>query len=309
MCGVNTWGPDIGGFFDAYDGSTTAESTELWIRWCQFGALTPLMRDHLGPKRMSTPGAVDLWSNEQTVATWRRFAALHNALFPFFYAYAKHAHEFGLPTMRHMVLEFPDEPEALRQDHQYLLGNELLVAPVVKPNASTRQVWLPPGPWYGFWDDATFSGPGYVEIPAPIDQIPILVRAGSALPLLAGPVVTFANADADALLDSLELRLYPARDLAVASHGFTFHDGSTIQVEQDARGIVMTFDQRNQARNFTIRLPVDFELGVCLADGAPIEGGVAGTDGPRIWDVGDRKAVRIQVPHGVASLSLGRLAG
>ena len=82
ICGVNTWGPDIGGFFDAYDGSTTAESTELWIRWCQVGALSPLMRDHLGPKRMTTPGAVDLWSNEQTVDTWRHFARLAQRAVP-----------------------------------------------------------------------------------------------------------------------------------------------------------------------------------------------------------------------------------
>ena len=50
------------------------------MRWCQFGALTPLMRDHLGPKRMTTPDAVDMWTNEETVDTWRRYARLHNAL-------------------------------------------------------------------------------------------------------------------------------------------------------------------------------------------------------------------------------------
>ena len=177
ICGTNTWGPDIGGFFDAYDGSDIARSTELWIRWCQFGALTPLMRDHLGPKRMSTPEAIDLWSNAQTVDTWRRYARLHNALVPYLYAYAKEAHETGVPTMRHMVLHHPEFPEAQEQDYQYFLGRELLVAPVVEQGATTREVWFPPGTWYSFWDDRVWTGPGYATAPAPIEQIPLFVRA------------------------------------------------------------------------------------------------------------------------------------
>ena len=108
MCGTNIWGPDIGGFFDAYDGSDAASSVELWVRWCQLGALTPLMRDHLGPKRMTNPQAVDMWTNAVTVETWRRYARLHNALIAYLYAYAAGASQTGLPTMRHLALRWPE---------------------------------------------------------------------------------------------------------------------------------------------------------------------------------------------------------
>ena len=306
MCGVNTWGPDIGGFFDAYDGGNIAESTELWIRWCQFGALTPLMRDHLGPKRMTTPGAIDLWSNEQTVDTWRRFARLHNALFPYLYAYAAQAHETGVPTMRHLVLEFPDEAEALRQDYQYLLGNELLVAPVVEPNATTRQVWFPPGTWYDFWDDATFTGPGYIDVPAPIDQIPMFARAGSLLPLLSQPVVTLANAAANDLLGKLELRVYPAGDDAGARHNITFHDGSSIQLDESVDRIVLHFDERNQDRDFVVRLPENFRFVHGLADGVPWEPDVVDAELPRFGGDDSGRTTRLRVPTGVSSFTLYR---
>lgn len=83
ICAANTWGPDIGGFFHSATDAEAARSTELWIRWCQFGALTPLMRDHLGVKKDRTPDVVDLWSSRETIDTWRTYARLHNSLVPY----------------------------------------------------------------------------------------------------------------------------------------------------------------------------------------------------------------------------------
>ena len=80
---------------------------------------------------------------------------------------------------------------------------------MVEPGATTRRVWFPAGSWFSFWDDARYDGPGYVDVPAPIEQIPLLVRGGAILPLIATPVVTFANVAPDDLLTDLELRLYP----------------------------------------------------------------------------------------------------
>ncbi len=259
ICGTNTWGPDIGGFFDAYDGSDIARSTELWIRWCQLGALTPIMRDHLGPKRMTTPEAVDMWSDEQTLDTWRRYARLHNALVPYLYAYATIAHATGVPTMRHLVLRYPDEAEARNQDHQYLLGDELLVAPVVEPGATTRQVWFPPGIWYSFWDDSAETGPGYAEVSAPLEQIPLYVRGGAVLPLNGTPVVSYANVAADDLLTELQLRLYPRGDAADQTSSFTFHDGSVVTMREEQQVLTLAFDRPSQARRYTLRLPAGYE--------------------------------------------------
>jgi sulfoquinovosidase len=303
ICGTNTWGPDIGGFFDAYDGGDIATSTELWIRWCQLGALTPLMRDHLGPKRMTTPDAVDMWSDAQTVDTWRRYARLHNALAAYLYAYATIAHESGVPTMRHMVLRYPDEPEALRQDHQYLLGDELLVAPVIEPGATTRRVWFPPGTWYGFWDDAAFTGPGYFEVPAPIEQIPLFVRGGSLLPLIGKPIVTLAGVAPDDLLTDLELRLYPGGD-PDASADFVFHDGSVVQYHDAEDHLTLAFDAQSRARQYTVRVPAAFGVSEMLADGRALPRGAERKGAPGWWRDPEDNATWATLPAGAGTVTV-----
>ncbi|MFN8660300.1 MAG: glycoside hydrolase family 31 protein [Thermomicrobiales bacterium] len=266
ICGTNIWGPDIGGFFDAFDGSDAASSVELWVRWCQLGALTPLMRDHLGPKRMTNPNAVDMWTNETTIDTWRRYARLHNALLPYLYAYAARAHETGLPTMRHMVLHYPDFPEALEQDYQYLLGEDLLVAPVVEEGTTTRRVWFPPGTWFSFWDDQRYDGPGYHDVPAPLETIPLFVRGGAILPLLAESVVTLAGVAPDDLLQYLELRVYPTRRNGESR--FTFHDGSTITLSEAESSVTLGFDATARSRSYRVRV-------AGLDDVAPVAPGSA----------------------------------
>lgn len=304
ICGTNAWGPDIGGFFDAYDGSDIARSTELWIRWCQFGALTPIMRDHLGPKRMTTPGAVDMWSNEHTLDTWRRYARLHNALVPYLYAYAKIAHETGIPTMRHLVLRYSHDAEARRQDHQYLLGDELLVAPVIEPGVSTRRVWFPDGTWVSYWDDSVYTGPGYVEVPAPIEWIPLFVRGGAILPLLAKPVVTLAGVSAEELLADLELRVYPADRIGGEPFAFTFHDGSTVHMRAAADVLLVSFDELSRARRSTVRLPSEIDVAAVLGDGTPLPRGSDEQVASGWWRDASDGATWIRSPAGVAELAV-----
>ncbi len=302
ICGANAWGPDIGGFFDAYDGSDIARSAELWIRWCQFGALTPIMRDHLGPKRMTTPGAVDLWSSAETVTTWRRYARLHNALVPYLYAYAAIAHATGVPTMRHLVLRYPDHPEALRQDHQYLLGDELLVAPVVEPGATTRRVWFPPGTWVGFWDDAPHSGPGYAEVPAPLERIPLFVRGGAILPLLALPVVTLAGVQPDDLLTDLELQVYPGG--TGQERTFTFHDGSDIRLTEEGNWLTVRIDPSRRDRAVSLRVPRGYGVAEVKADGAPLPRTEASAGAPGWWAAGEGGGSRVRLPAGAAECAV-----
>jgi alpha-glucosidase len=301
ICGTNTWGPDIGGFFDAYGGSDVARSTELWIRWCQLGALTPIMRDHLGPKRMTTPDAADMWTDAQTVDTWRRYARLHNALVPFFYAYARVAHETGVPTIRHLVLRYPDDPEALKQEHQYLLGDELLVAPVIEPG-TTRRVYFPRGRWFSYWDDAVYDGPGYQELPAPLEHIPLFVRGGAILPLHAAPVTTLAGVAADDLLTDLELRVYPG-DAAGGASRFIFHDGSNVELREQPGLVTLTLDDVTRTRRLAVRLPAGFEATGMEADGAPLGPVDTASDAPGTWR-DDAGATRLRLPAGTAALAV-----
>jgi len=297
ICGANTWGPDIGGFF-ASDDPAGPRSKELWIRWCQFGALTPIMRDHLGAKRRSVADAVDLWTDDETVDTWRRYARLHNALVPYLYACATVAHRCGLPTLRHLALRYPDDPEALRQDHTYLLGDSLLVAPVLEEGARTRRAYLPAGRWVSFWDEATYDGPGYVELPAPLEQIPLLVRAGGLLPLAGRPTVSLASTSASALVDDAHLYLYPS-GMDGDAYTFAFHDDSTVSVAEDARALRLTLAGAPPVRRYHLRLPSTTVLAHAAADG------VALTPSTPAWSAEARGgATWLRLPEGVKRVDL-----
>jgi alpha-D-xyloside xylohydrolase len=189
LSGWPYWGPDIGGFFEngPVDHNETADARaqrleaekELWIRWVQLGALSPTMRDMLG----SQTDPVGLWTDDETLAVFRAYARLHTALKPYLYHYARIAHERGLPILRPLFLNYPAEPETYALSDEYLLGDDLLVAPVLQPGQTERRVYLPTGQWRDYWTGNIHTGPGWTTVPAPLHHIPLFVREGSALPL------------------------------------------------------------------------------------------------------------------------------
>jgi len=85
-----------------------------------------------------------------------------------------------LPLLRHLILAYPDDPRAWTEQGQYLLGDDLLIAPVVQHGARSRAVYLPAGAWRDWWTDTTYQGPRDVTVPAPSDRIPVFVRGGAA---------------------------------------------------------------------------------------------------------------------------------
>lgn len=170
------WGPDIAGFFQ---GDTSPDQQELWERWLELGALTPTMRDMLGS--FKTP--VDLWTNPTTTEMFRRYARLHETLRPYIYRYARIAHRTGLPIMRPLFLNYPRDPNTYSLNGEYLLGDDLLVAPITEPGQTRRRLYLPAGTWQNHWTRQTNTGPRWITVPAPQDQIPLLVRAAPSKPL------------------------------------------------------------------------------------------------------------------------------
>ncbi len=180
LSGFAVWGPDIAG---------NGHSKELWTRWVEFGALTPIMRNHLWDK---PEGAVDLWYDPQTIDTFRRYARLHISLFPYFYTYAQEAEKTGIPIIRHPLLEFPNDPNTYDCSGEYLLGDKILVAPVLEQAASSRSLYLPQGSWVDYWTGKIVEGGREVTVPAPLEHIPILVRAGSMLPFISPDTETLA---------------------------------------------------------------------------------------------------------------------
>ena len=168
MSGYSTWGPDI---------LSTGDNKDLWKRWVEFGALTPVMRDHVWDK---PEHSFNLWSDAETTAHFRRWAAFHSSLLPYFATYAEEAHRTGIPIMRHTVLEYPDDPRSATAEYQYLLGREMLIAPVIQPGQQLRTLYLPRGEWVNFWNGDILTGGQDVTVVSSV--IPILVRAGSVIP-------------------------------------------------------------------------------------------------------------------------------
>ena len=173
--GVPFCGGDIGGFID----NTTPE---LFLRWLQFATFTPFYRNH------SNLGTIDQepWvfgQNVESVA--RKYIELRYQLLPYLYGLFEQAHREGTPIMRPLFWHFQDDPVAMATSDQFLLGENLLVAPILRQGSTARCVYLPRGEWFDFWSGQKFSGGQHVIALAPLETIPIFVRAGSIVPMTA----------------------------------------------------------------------------------------------------------------------------
>ena len=166
-------GADVGGFMGH-------SNPELFLRWMQYGVLTPFCRNH------SSMGNVDqyAWAFGETVRDLVRAAVeLRYRLLPYVYAAFLEASETGMPVQRPLVLEHQDDPLAREIDDQYLFGPDLLVAPVVEAGTTARQVYLPRGDWYDWHTDEPLHGPRFVVAGTPMDRIPVYARAGAVVPM------------------------------------------------------------------------------------------------------------------------------
>jgi hypothetical protein len=168
---------DIGGFYhDPHDRQENKPPDDLYLRWVQFGCLSPIMRLH------SFDGVREPWRFEpRTLAIARRFMQLRIRLAPYTWRLVEEAHATGLVPARPMWFEFDDE-DAYQCLRQYMLGDALLVAPVVSED-STARYWLPGGLWHDAFSDRTESGPRWIEEKVPVEIIPLWLRDGASLDL------------------------------------------------------------------------------------------------------------------------------
>lgn len=225
VTGLPWWTTDTGGFFRPGAGQyASAEYRERFLRWLQFSTFTPLMRVH-GYQTDTEP-----WRYGETFeAETRRWLELRYRLLPYTYSEAARVSFAGSTLMRPFVLDFPDDRQALDQTAEFLFGRALLVAPVLAPGVAEWPVYLPenPGGWYDFWSGEHTAGGRTLCAAAPLERIPLFVRAGSILPL--GPVVQHT---AEQPAAPLELRIYPGADAT-----FTLYedDGETYAYEHGER--------------------------------------------------------------------------
>jgi alpha-D-xyloside xylohydrolase len=198
MSGLSLWSHDIGGYRGTPD-------PELYVRWAQFGLFSSHSRMHGDSPR-------EPWQfGEEALRVVRKFIRLRYRLFPYIRSAALEARDTGLPVLRALPLAFPDDPNGAAWDHQYMFGPSLLVAPVIRPLAEICpgrkprfSVYLPPGEWFDYWTGRLCRGPAVVEAVAPLDILPLFVRAGAIMPMVRPTERIPAG-----LIDPLELELYP----------------------------------------------------------------------------------------------------
>ncbi len=169
LSGFGFWSHDIGGF----EGTA---SPDVYKRWCAFGLLSSHSRLH-GSESYRVPWAFD----EEAVDVLRRFTELKCSLMPYLWAKAKEAHDEGVPMMRAMVLEFPDDPGVTALDRQYMFGDALLVAPVFTKDGSV-DFYLPPGRWTHLFTGVEKTGGWHREV-HDVFSLPLYVRENTLLPV------------------------------------------------------------------------------------------------------------------------------
>jgi alpha-glucosidase (family GH31 glycosyl hydrolase) len=223
LSGVPLWGTDIGGFYP----TVTPQTGELFARWFQFGAFNPVFRSHGVVWRNHVPWAY----GDDIEAICRQALELRYRLMPYTYTLAWQAHLSGLPYMRALALNYPDDPEARDRAAEFLWGDDILVAPVTRSGARQWSVYLPKGAWYDFWTGARYGGGAFAVVDAPLERMPMFVRAGAIIPM--GPVVQHLTGYAP---EEITLLAYPGPEST-----FTLHedDGETNAYREGARAETM----------------------------------------------------------------------
>ncbi len=227
--GLAAWGSDIGGYSAIISPPSTKE---LYLRWAEVGAFSPIMRTHHGYQQ-NLDWLFD--RDAETLAIFGKFATEHIRLFPYLYTLAGQTPETGIGVLRPVWFDFPGDPRALTLLDEYLLGDGMLVAPVVTQGATSRDVYFPAGHWMGWFGPDAHDGPGDAVVAAPIDACPVYALAGTLYPRLPPGVQTLVAAQ-DPTVQTLaqaggELWV---RAFLGAPGSFSAYDGTVLAMESAA---------------------------------------------------------------------------
>lgn len=195
-------GSDVGGFIGRADG-------EFLVRSYQIGFLAPFFRNH---------HAIDGYDQEP----WRfgkyyediirKYLKLRYQLLPFLYTTLEAAHRTGVPVFRPLMLNYQDDPNTYNLDDEFMIGDDLLVAPIVTPDVTSRLVYLPKGTWYDFRTNKKYDGGTMIRADAPLETVPMFVRGGSIIPF--GPEMNYVG---EKPVDPITFAIYPDESGAAAA--------------------------------------------------------------------------------------------
>jgi alpha-glucosidase len=312
------WSHDIGGHLPG------PVSPELYTRWIQFGALSPVLRTHT----TKNPAAERrIWAYPpDNFEAMRAAMLLRTELVPYLYTAARQAHDTGVSMLRPLYYHWPEEDAAYTHGGQYMLGEDLLVAPVAAPadtatGLANVRLWIPPGDWVEWGSLARLRGPATVERTYLLDEIPLFARAGAVIPM-SEPTLRVGSADRDPLVVTV---FAPPAGQAAAGQTRLYEDagndngylrGESARTPLMAKwadggrtlGVVVgaadgSYPEQPAARGLTVRVPGAFPPISVTADGADVPYRADGSAPGWRYD-GTALAVEVRLPS--ASVAQGR---
>ncbi|MGA2624431.1 MAG: TIM-barrel domain-containing protein [Bacteroidota bacterium] len=257
MSGLAYHNSDIGGFCC---GTTTPE---LYVRWMQYGTFCPITRAH------GTGQPTEPWGyGAQAESLCTKFIQLRYQLLPYIYTMAYENYQTGLPLARPLFFADANDNNLTNESSSYFWGDAFLVSPVVQVGQTSKLVYLPRGTWIDFWTDNVYQGGSMISVPAPLDKMPLFVRAGSIIPLQ--PLMNYSD---ERPLDTLILRMYP---VAGPQNTFSLYedDGKTLDYQSGKSAQTRVTQSIAELTDSTGKIPVlDVLIGASqgVYDGRPTQ--------------------------------------
>lgn len=226
VSGLAMCGSDIGGF-----GSDT--TPELLVRFYEAAVFVPFFRNHsaMGTRRQE-PWQFD----ETTIDAVRKTVKLRYRFIPYIYDLAHECEKTGAPIVRPLVYEYPVDKHVRNISDEYMLGSFVLVAPVIAPGKEAREVYLPDGDWYDYYTGEKYSGGRYILADAPLDKVPVFIKAGAIIPVADGEI----RSTEDITEDKISILTYPGKGSFVHyqddNETFAYRNGEYNAVEYTLDG-------------------------------------------------------------------------
>lgn len=174
VSGISFAGSDIGGFIGEPDG-------ELYLRWIQLAVFHPLMRTHSASNETGFNQEPFSFGAEFEVLT-RKFIQLRYQLLPYIYTTFRQYSKYGTPMLRPLSFVAQHDEKTLDRSHEFMMGDSLLITHVSEPGMKEKELYLPEGQWYYYFNDQVYTGAQLITIPTPLDEMPLFVKAGAVIP-------------------------------------------------------------------------------------------------------------------------------
>ncbi len=253
MSGIAYHNSDIGGFDN---GNTTAE---LYTRWMEFGAFCPVMRAH----GYDGDNGTEPWTfGTATEDIVRKMIELRYSLLPYNYTMAHETFESGIPLARPLILEYPGDPNVYDESSAYMWGDNILVAPVVQSGEKSQTFYLPAGRWFDYWTDKIYNGGTTVSVDAPLNEVPLFIKAGSIIPMQQ--VMNYVD---EFPADTMVLAIYPDPN-AVSTFSVYEDDGKTLDYQNGASASTQFSESMGSSGNRS-RMQISVGASIGSYDGKP----------------------------------------